>query len=82
MTDTADLAVSGSPPLTCGTCKHWHKKINPHNIRDARGDCRFNPPCVTTLPQGANTFCLSSYPSLPDSFPACSKHEAKVAIEG
>jgi hypothetical protein len=63
----------------CGTCKHFHR--NADDLK--RGQCREGPPHATTIPldQAAKTqLVLSSYPNLPEDFPACDRHRPKLSI--
>jgi hypothetical protein len=68
-------------PKQCGTCRHWIKlPTNAMNLKDVRGECRLNPPCVTTLPGSrGETMMLANYPNLPDTYPACGQHEAAAS---
>lgn len=65
---------------TCETCRHWHKVIDPSNIRDSKGQCREGPPSLTMLPtnQPGAMMQLCGYPETPANFPACGRHTAKM----
>lgn len=70
--------------LTCFTCAHWHAKPKTAATlgQPQRGDCRFGPPNVTSIPAGpqGQVAQFSAYPDLPANFAACSQHEARLEI--
>lgn len=64
---------------TCKTCKFWVKAPpNPVNLQDVRGECREGPPHATTHVVDQRPYIMSSYPSLPQDFPACFRHQSKL----
>lgn len=67
----------------CGTCRYWQHDGNMSVIvgQPKRGICRVDPPHATSLPTNQGPQIISSYPSLPDNFQACSRHEVRSLIE-
>lgn len=72
--------AGGNDPKTCGDCAHFHRVIDPSNIRDQKGECREGPPSLTMLPANTGAMMqLCGYPTVAVGFPACSRHRVKVA---
>ena len=79
--------------MNCGQCKHWHGKPKappPAGVAvvinskptPIHGDCRAMPPSVTVIAQQGGPISVSSYPDLPEDFPACGQFAAKVLTTG
>lgn len=79
--------LNGRLPTTCGTCRHWHKgRPTPDNLTPP-GECRQGPPQAVTVPVqnhlGQTGLAVNiAYIQLPNNFPACSQHAAKMALIG
>lgn len=70
---------------TCGTCKHWHKQpANPLNLAaPAQGACQESPPAVMLVQMNnGQAQQISTYPLLPATFAACSRHAVQVLANG
>ena len=78
--------LNGIKPRVCGDCRHWHKQ--PPNLGNLgappQGQCRFNPPTATTIMANGDGQTLHlvacNYPRLPENYPACSHHAARLAL--
>ena len=52
-------------PLTCGTCTHWKKQVNPADLSDIKGACTESPPTASAIvgPRGQIGY-VAAYPML------------------
>lgn len=81
MKQAADVALV--PPLTCATCRHWHKgQRDPMNLgAPVAGQCQAVPPTpIVAMTQQGPTQAGLAYPITAGEFPACGMHETAKPV--